>query len=42
MKTFNAWWIANFETIINILLIVIFEWYQGTQPDAAVCLVGAG
>lgn len=25
MKTFNAWWIANFDTIINIILIGIFE-----------------
>lgn len=27
MKTFNAWWIANFDTIINIVLIGIFEWF---------------
>lgn len=37
MKTFNAWWIANFEAIINILLIVIFEGFlfqMDTLPEA--------
>lgn len=46
MRTFNAWWIANFETIINIVLIIIFELYLfqtktlpgGTDPGSLVIM----